>query len=390
MNKGRYVLSQILDMVHRETFSRIVKKHNGNYRVKSFTCWHQFTCLVFGQLTHRKSLRDIVVYLNAWEDSLYHLGITNGVKRSTLSEANEKRNWKIYYELAQHLLGRARKAYKYRNVTDLDLEEEVYAVDSSTIDLCMSVYDWARFRSTKSGIKLHTSIDVKTEIPDFVCITQAKLHDVHFMDLLEIKKNAIYIFDRAYLDYKRLKRIDHNEATFVIRGKTNLKYKRIASRKIEKGKAVKCDQTIKLSGEASLKKYPTKLRRIKYYVSDLDKTFVFLTNNDELEAEVIAALYKNRWRVEIFFKWIKQNLSIKKFWGESENAVRTQIWIGICTYSMVALLKQTLNSEQSMYETLQILSIAPFDKTPVNQLLRSNLVSFKLKNDPNQLNMWDL
>jgi len=199
MNKGRYVLRQILDVVHRETFDRIVKKHKGNYRVKHFTCWHQFVCLVFGQLTHRKSLRDIVLCLNAWENKLYHIGITNGVKRSTLSEANENRNWKIYYDLAQHLLDRAREKYKEDNVSSLDLEEEVYAIDSSTIDLCMSVYSWANFRSTKSGIKLHTAINVKTEIPDFVCITEGKIHDVNIIDLLEIKQYAIYIFDRAYL-----------------------------------------------------------------------------------------------------------------------------------------------------------------------------------------------
>lgn len=390
MNKGRYVLRQLLDIVHRETFDRLVKKHNGNYRVKSFTCWHQFVCLVFGQLTHRKSLRDIVLCLNAWEDSLYHLGITNGVKRSTLSEANEKRSWKIYYDLAQHLLKRARKLYKESNVSTLELEEEVYAVDSSTIDLCMSVYKWAHFRSTKSGIKLHTSINVKTEIPDFVCITEAKLHDVNIIDLIEIKQNAIYIFDRAYLDYKRLKLIDDHEATFVIRAKTNIKYRRVTSAKIKKGRAVRCDQTIKLKGVVSSKRYPKKLRRIKYFVLDLNRTFVFLTNNFTLEAEIIAELYKNRWRVEIFFKWMKQNLSIKKFWGESENAVRIQIWVGICTYSMVAIMKKNMKIEKSMYETLQILSLAPFDKTSVNQLLSNSIDLKQPEKDSNQLKMWDL
>lgn len=390
MNKGRYVLRQILDVVHRETFDRIVKKHKGNYRVKHFTCWHQFVCLVFGQLTHRKSLRDIVLCLNAWENKLYHIGITNGVKRSTLSEANENRNWEIYYDLAQHLLDRAREKYKEDNVSSLDLEEEVYAIDSSTIDLCMSVYSWANFRSTKSGIKLHTAINVKTEIPDFVCITEAKLHDVKILDLLEIKQYAIYIFDRAYLDYVRLYRIDSLKATFVIRAKTNIKYRRVTSVKIEKGNSVRCDQTIKLTGVMTSKRYPKKLRRIKYYVTDLDRTFVFLTNNFVLDAETIAELYKNRWRVETFFKWVKQNLSIKKFWGESENAVRIQIWIGICTYSMIAIMKKNMRIDKTMYETLQILSLAPFDKTPVNQLLSSSNEQKLKEENSNQLKMWDL
>lgn len=328
--------------------------------------------------------------LNAWEGKLYHLGVTNGVKRSTLSEANENRSWKIYYDLAQNLLVRAREIYKDSNISSLDMEEEVYAIDSSTIDLCMSVYSWAHFRSTKSGIKLHTAINVKTEIPDFVCITEAKLHDVNIIDLLEIKQNAIYIFDRAYLDYDRLKQIDSHGATFVIRAKTNIKWRRITSTKRIKGNAVRCDQTIKLIGVTSSKRYPEKLRRIKYYVSDLDRTFVFLTNNFALEAELVAELYKNRWRVEIFFKWVKQNLSIKRFWGESENAVRIQIWIAICTYSMIAIMKKNMKIEKSMYETLQILSLAPFDKTPVNQLLNSGTKSKPKHLNSNQLKMWDL
>ncbi len=390
MNSGRYVLRQVLDIVHRESFDRIVVKHQGNYRVKTFTCWHQFVCLTFGQLTHRKSLRDIVLSLNAWEDKLYHLGISNGVKRSTFSEANEKRSWKIYYDLAQYLLIRARKLYKDDNISSLNLDVDIYAVDSSTIDLCLSVYKWAHFRSTKSGIKIHTSINVKTEIPEFVCITEAKLHDVNVIDLLEIRQNAIYIFDRAYLDYQRLQTINSLKATFVIRAKTNIKFRRITSINLKEKKSVKCDQTIRLTGVKSKQYYKGNLRRIKYFVADLDRTFIFLTNNFDMEAEVIAELYKNRWRVEIFFKWIKQNLSIKKFWGETENAVRTQIWSGICTYAMVAILKKNLKIDKSMYETLQILSLATFDKTPVSQLLSETCKTSETKEDSNQLKMWYL
>ncbi len=264
MNEGRYILRQILDIVHRETFRRIVERYNGNYRVRKFTCWHQFICLVFGQLTHRKSLRDIVVSLNGWNSNLYHLGLTAGVKRSTLSEANEKRDWRIYYELAQHLLKRARKLYTGQNVSDINLLNEIYAIDSSTVDLCKSVFSWAKFRSTKSGIKIHASIDIKTEIPDFVCITNAKVHDVKIIDLLDITQSSIYIFDRAYMDYKRLKIISDNGAYFVIRAKSNIKYRRVSSVKVDKRKFVKCDQTIKLTGKQSSKRYPNKLRRVKY------------------------------------------------------------------------------------------------------------------------------
>jgi len=390
MNQGRFVLRQLLDVVHVETFDRIVEKYKGNYRVRKFKCWHQFVCLVFGQVTHRKSLRDIVECLNAWSTKLYHLGISNGVKRSTFSEANENRDWHIYYDLAMHLLDRTRRLYSDYDISNLGIDEEVFAVDSSTVDMCLTIYKWAHFRSTKAGIKIHASINVKTEIPDFVCITEAKCHDVKIIDELEIKQNAVYIFDRAYLDYRRLYFINAMNATFVIRAKKNIKFRRITSKDVSQIKFVKCDQSIKLTGKASKKHYPEKLRRIKYYVEELDKTMIYLTNNFQLSSETVAELYKNRWRVEIFFKWIKQNLSIKRFWGESENAVKTQIWSAICTYAMVAIMKQNLKIDRSMYETMQILSLATFDKTPVNQLLKIdlNLKHNNLKD--NQLKIWDL
>lgn len=388
MNKGKYVISQILDIVHRQTFNRIVKKYNGDYKVKKFSCWHLFICLVFGQITHRKSLRDITICLNARSDKLYHIGITNGVKRSTLIDACQKRNQQIFKDLATILMKRARLLYKGEDHSRLEIENEIYAIDSSTIDLCMSLYKWAGFMPTKSGIKLHSSLDVKTEIPNFINITDGKHSDVQFMDQLSYKANAIYLFDRAYLDYHRLNRLNDCNAIFVTRAKKNTKFRRISSKKVNKSIGLICDQVIKLISYQTKKKYPKELRRISYKSKEMNKKLVFLTNNFELEAIKIARLYEQRWKIELFFKWIKQNLTIKSFWGYSENAVRTHIWVAISTYCMIAILKKNLNVEKSMYETLQILSISPFEKTPVNQILTEEIKGNLDDSNSNQLTLW--
>lgn len=368
MNTGKYVFSEIMELVHWETFKRIVTKYKGNYRVRSFTCWHQFLCMSFGQLTHRESLRDIVICLKAHKEKHYRLGLTHGVSKSTLSDANERRDWRIYFELAQHLIKKVRKLYQDNEPLLLDLDEAVYALDSTTIELCLSVFWWAKFRRSKAAIKLHTLLDLRDELPDFVCITDGLVHDVNILDLISFQESAFYLMDRAYLDFARLLQIHLAKSYFVIRAKSNFQFVRLYSRKVDKSTGLRCDQTIRLKGFYSRKDYPEYLRRIKFYDKEHEVYYVFLTNNFEHEPQIIATLYKQRWQIELFFKWIKQNLKIKRFWGENENAVRTQIWIAIATYTLVALLKKKFNIQQTMHEILQILSVSAFDKTPVNQL----------------------
>ena len=352
MNKGKYVFSQIVSLVHAEQFDRLVKKHKGNYRVKSFTCWHQFLCMSFGQLTHRTSLRDIVVCLQAHQSKLYHLGLTKGVSKSTLADANEKRSWLIYYDLAQHLIKKAKVLYKDHDAFKIDIKNAVYALDSTTIELCLSIFWWAKFRKRKAAIKLHTLLDLKCELPDFVHITDGLIHDVNILDLLFFEHNAFYVMDRGYTDFQRLYRVHKSKAFFVIRAKHKLQFDRLYSSKVDKSTGLRCDQTIRLKGYYSSRGYPEYLRRIKYYDKEHDNYYVYLTNNFDLDTIKIAQLYKHRWQIELFFKWIKQNLKIKAFWGENENAVRTQIWIAISTYVLIAILKKKFDIEQSMHEIL--------------------------------------
>lgn len=337
-------------------------------RVKGLTCWIQFLTLSFGQLTNRESLRDLVNCLSAHHQKLYHLGINFAVNRSTLAEANEKRNWQIYADFAQVLLDRARTLYRHDDF-GLEISNAVYALDATTIDLCLSVFWWAKFRSAKAAVKLHTLLDLRGNLPTFIQITDGKMHDVNILDELVFEPLAIYLMDKGYLDFARLYRINLASAYFVTRAKTNLAFERIYSKKVEKEDGLRCDQTIKLTTYKSNKSYPEKLRRVKYYDQEQGKTYVFLTNNFEITAWEVALLYKHRWKIELFFKWIKQHLKIKSFWGESENAVKTQIWIAICTYLMVAIVKKELKIERSLYEILQIISVSVFDKTQLNQLL---------------------
>lgn len=365
MNQGKYVFAQIVEFLPQRIFDRFVTKYDGNKYVKHFTCWNQLLCMVFGQLTNRDSLRDLIVAINAHSGKSYHLGFGKNVTLSNLAKANLKRNSKIFEEFAYHLIAIARKD---KANDDFQIKGQVYAFDSTTIDLCLSVFWWAKFRKFKGGIKLHTLFDINTQIPAFVHITPASVNDMNALDTLFYETDAYYILDRGYVDYTRLYKITQHSATFVVRAKSNLKFNRMYSRKHDKSTGVKSDQIGKLSGFYVSKQYPEKLRRIKFYDQETDRTFVFLTNNFELTAEQVAFLYKNRWQVELFFKWIKQHLKIKAFWGTSENAVRIQVYSAVIAYCIVAIVGTKLKIERSTYEILQVLGISLMDKTPVREL----------------------
>lgn len=346
--------------------------------------------MAFAQLTGRESLRDIESCLGAISTKLYHSGVKSKVRKSTLADANEKRDWRIYAEFAQLLVQEARKLYKEDNAFSVDIDEIAYALDSSTIDLCLSLFPWARFRKKKGAVKMHTQLDLRGSIPTFIDITDGKVHDVNILDLLILEPGAFYIMDRAYLDFERLYHIHQCLAFFVIREKHNFNYRRLYSEKADKTMGFKTDQTIKLTGFYTSKKYPEKLRRIKYYDERKNKTLVFITNNFVYSAEIIAQLYKERWRIELFFKWIKQHLRIKAFFGTTENAVHTQIWIAISVYLLVAIMKKKLKLKQELYTILQILSISIFEKVSVNQLFEKENYKNNNKPDYNQLKMFDL
>lgn len=365
MNKGRYVFAQITEFLPKRVFDIIVEKYSGDKSVRFFSCWNQLLCLIFGQLTNRDSLRDLIVAIDAHSRKTYHLGFGKSVTRSNLSKANENRNSKIFEEFAYYLIDIAQN--KLKN-DDFEIKGKVYAFDSTTIDLCLNVFWWAKFRKAKGGIKMHTLFDVTTQIPAFIHITAATVNDVNAMDLIPYESDAYYIFDRGYVDYSRLYRITLLSAYFVVRAKSNLRFKRIYSQKVDKNTGVKNDQIGKLTGFYVSKDYPEKLRKVKYYDNETNRTFVFLTNNMTLTAQEVAFLYKNRWQIELFFKWIKQHLKIKSFWGTSENAVRIQIYSAITTYCLVSIVKNELKIHRSTYEILQVLGISLLDKTPVKEL----------------------
>jgi transposase len=330
-----------------------VKKYQGNKKIRTFSCWEQFLCISFGQLTHRESLRDIVVCLQSHKKILYHLGFRSYISRSTVADANERRDWRIYRDLAQILIKEARKLYVNDSDFNLDIDNTIYALDASTIDLCLNIFKWAKFRKAKGAVKLHTLIDLRGNIPTFIDITDGKVHDVNVLDVLEIEKGAYYIMDKAYVDYSRLKRINDAGAFFITRAKKNMKWNRLYSNQADKTTGVRCDQVIKLTGHNASENYPDKLRRVKYYDKETDQYYVFLTNSFNIEARLVADLYKNRWQVEIFFKWVKQHLKIKVFWGRSRNAVKTQIWIAVCTYVLVGIMKRKLKLDKSLYGECQ-------------------------------------
>ena len=368
MYSGRLIFSQVLDHLPSHTFRRCVTRYNGNHHVKKFSCFDQFRCMAFAQLTYRESLRDIEACLRAQKSKLYHMGIQARVSRSTLAEANEKRDWRIYADFSQSLIQTARKLY-INDDLGVDLDNTVYALDASTIDLCLSVFPWARFRTTKAAIKLHTLLDLRGNIPSFIHISDGKLHEVNVLDLLIPEPGSFYIMDRGYLDYERLNRLTQASAFFVIRAKANLKYRRLYSATVDKSTGLKHDQTGVLTGFYTSQHYPDKLRKIKYYDPQTGKHLVFLTNNFSLPALTIAELYRFRWQVELFFKWIKQHLRIKAFYGTSENAVKSQIWIAVSIYVLVAIIKKRLKIDASLYTILQILSVTIFEKMPLSQVL---------------------
>ena len=369
MHVGKLVFAQLTDLIHPEQFRRCVRRYNGNYKVKTFSCWSQFLCMAFGQLTYRESLRDVETCLRSRQDQLYHLGIRGEVSHSTLADANRERDWRIYYDLAQLLIRRARSLY-HDEPTGLDLKETVYALDSTTIDLCLNLFPWARFRRTKGAIKLHTLLDLRGSIPTFISISQGKMADVRILDELILEPGSFYVMDRGYVDFRRLYCFVLAAAFFVTRSKSGIKFNRLESRPVDPATGVRSDQVVWLVNVASIKHYPDKLRRIHYVDSDTGKSFVFLTNNFELPALTIAMLYKSRWKVELFFKWIKQHLRIKHFYGTSDNAVKTQIWISVCVYVLVAIVKKELKSDRSLYNILQVLSVNAFEKEPLQQVLR--------------------
>ncbi|MCP4693167.1 MAG: IS4 family transposase [Desulfobacterales bacterium] len=389
MYQGRMIFSQITDFLPIKSFHECVIRYSGNYRVRTFPCYEQFLCMAFGQLTYRESLRDTVLCLSLMKKKLYHMGIRGNVSRSTLADANENRDWRIYCDFAQILIGQARKLYANDDF-GLELKETVYALDSSTIDLCRSVFPWAHFRSTKSGVKLHTLLDLRGNIPAFISITDAKLHDVKILDDLIAEPGAIYVMDRAYLDFCRLYEMHQRLAFFILREKRKTKIRRIYSAPVDKTTGILYDQTVRPSGQDTAEAYPENLRRIKYHDRETDKRLIFLTNNFTLNALIIAKLYKYRWQVELFFKWIKQHLRIKKFFGYSENALKTQVWIAISVYVLVAIIKKRLFLEQSLYEILQMLSIALFEKEELINLFSDYYPEKEKANRSIQLNLFDI
>ena len=388
MNQGQTVFSQIIDFLPQKKFRQCVNRYNGNYRVRSFKCYDQLLCMAFAQLTYRESLRDIECCLRAMREKLYHMGIRGKVSRSTLADANEVRDWRIYSDFAQILIHEARQLYAEDDF-GLELNDTVYALDSSTIDLCLSLFPWARFRKTKAAIKLHTLLDLRGDIPTFIWITDGKVHDVNVLDHLVAEPGSIYVMDRAYLDFQRLYQMHQDLAIFVTRSKTNTGLRRLYSHKVDKTTGVRYDQTVVPTGFYTKKDYPDKLRRIKYFDAEKGRAFIFLTNQFTLPALTIAELYRCRWRVEIFFKWIKQHLRIKKFFGTSENAVKTQIWIAISTYVLVAIMKKRMKIDLSLYTILQILSISLFEKKPIYQVLTESSYKNKMTSGPIQLKLFE-
>jgi hypothetical protein len=388
MNSGQSLFSQLIDHLPRHEFRQCVQRYAGNYRVRSFSCWDQFLSMMFAQLTYRESLRDIVACLRSQERRLYHLGIRGKISRSTLADANESRDWRIYADFAQRLIAEARRLYLDEDL-GVDLANTVYALDSTTIDLCIALFPWAYFKPTQHALKLHTLLDLRGRIPVFLRITPARVHDVNILDQLVPEAGAFYMMDRGYTNFERLYRWTLHGAFFVTRARKNFRFARLISHPVDKTKGVQCDQTVSLRWFYSAKGYPDSLRRIRYWDAQQEKRLVFLTNNFVLPAHVIAELYRRRWHVELFFKWIKQHLRIKAFYGTSENAVKTQVWIAVCSYLLVAIVRKRLGLHLNLYTMLQILSVSLFEKIPMNQAFSLNDVLTTGSNEPKQLQLLD-
>src|ERR1022692_4580751 len=389
MNSGKYVFSQIMGLVSSTSFQTIVNRHYGDFKVRDFSCWKQFLCMSFGQLTHRESISDTILCLKANANKMYHLGFGEVAAVSTVTRANESRSFQIYEDLAMLLIKEAKQLYELDDDLEVSLKGNVFAIDATTIELCLSAFCWATFRSTKAGIKLHTQLDLKTSIPEFILFSTASVHDVNVLDVISFEANSFYIMDRGYVDYKRLYKIHQCDAFFVARTKDNMSYRRLYSRAVDKSKGFFYDQVIMLNGYYASKDYPEKMRRIKFYDQETEKLLIFLTNNFYFTKIEIAQLYKHRWKIELFFKWIKQHLKIKSFRGHSENAVKTQVWIAVSVYVLVAIAKKRFMLQQTLYEILQILSISIFERMPINQPFQQTQLQYFKELNHNQLKMFD-
>ena len=387
MYAGTTIFAQIMNLLPWRRFQTCVARYQGDYKVKTFKCAEHFRVMAFAQLTYRESLRDIEACLRALDSRLYHMGIKSTISRNNLAHTNENRDWRIYADFAQILVSRAKALYANEPL-GIDLQSTVYALDSTTIDLCMSLFPWARFRRTKSAIKLHTLMNLRGSIPEFVHVSDGKMHDVNVLDLLVPSPGAFYIMDRGYLDFQRLYQLHQERSFFITRAKSNFRFRRRYSHEVDKSSNVQCDQAIVLTTHYPSKNYPEPLRRIRFYDTGTQKRFIFLTNNFELPAPTIAQLYKARWHIEIFFKWIKQHLRIKAFFGTSENAVKVQIWTSVSTYLLIAIMKKELMLEQSLYTILQVLSLSLFEKMPIIEAFSDNRISAQSPQHSNQLTLF--
>lgn len=387
MYEGKLVFSQLMDHLPQHTFRRCVERFGGNRSVKNFSCQDQFRCMAFAQLTYRDSLRDSIVCLNAQQAKLYHMGIRGPVKRSTLADANERRDWRLYASFATSLIAMARRLYA-GDTFGADLDSAAYALDATVIDLCLSLYPWAHYKQTKGAIKLHTMLDLRNNIPVVVHIDDGHSYEAQLLDVLLPEAGAIYVMDRAFVDFARLYRLTSAGAFFVVRAKSDLRLRRITSRSVDRTSGIICDQTVALIIPKSAERYPTRLRRIRYRDSDSGNTLVFLSNNFALPPLTVADLYRQRWQIELFFKWIKQHLRIKSFFGTTENAVRTQIWIAVAVYVLIAIVKKRLRLDVSLYTILQTLSVTIFEKTPIDQLLAPDRLTTAHPPIANQLNLF--
>lgn len=390
MNHGKYVFSQLIEFLNHNDFIRCVKKYDGNYKVKTFTCWHQFLYMIFGQLSNRESLSDLITCLETQANKSYHLGMGKGTSKANLAKANERRDYHIYEDFAMSLVTKAQKLAIRVDDLELPVKGQVYALDATVIDLCLSVFWWGKFRKQKAAVKLHTMFDVKTNIPTFIYVTGGAVHEVNVLDIFPIEADSYYVMDKGYTDFERFYKIHKANAFFITRAKENFTFVRLSSQPGDKDNGIICDQIVKLKNKKVSLTYPEKMRRIKYYDKTLQKTFVFISNNFEISAGDIANIYKYRWTIELFFKWIKQHLKVKTFWGYSFNAVKTQIYIAMSAYLLVTIVKHELKLKQSSYEILQILSITLLCKTPLKELFRNDYRQYFKEQNNKQLNMFGL
>lgn len=389
MNQGKYVFSQLISLLSHKQFQTIVKRHKGDYKVKDFSCWKQFLCMAFGQITHRESLSDTIICLKANSDKTYHLGIGDVVAKSTLSTANENRSHLIYFDLAMLLIKQAKQLHVGDSDLEVEHEGNVFAIDATIIDVCLSLFYWATFRKTKGAIKLHLQLDLKTSIPEFIYFSTASVHEVNVLDIIDFQANSIYVMDRGYVDYKRLYKIHSRDAFFITMAKDNMDCRTVKRHPFDRSTGVRYDHSVLLNNFYPYKDYPDKIRRIKFYNEEDNTTYIFLTNNFHLKAADVAQLYKHRWLIENFFKWLKQHLKVKSFWGHSENAVKTQVWIAVCVYLLIAIAKKRFMIKQSLYEIIQILSISVFERMPMTELFKQTRKQYVKEQKDNQLKMFD-